>query len=44
VGLTLLVFVIVLPVLVAAGAIVCALRPREDEIIVAATGFVVVRD
>ena len=44
VDLTLLVLVILLPAIVVAGAIVYALRPREDEIVVAATGFVVVRD
>ena len=42
--LVLVVLVILLPAIVVAGAIVYALRPREDEIVVAATGFVVVRD
>jgi hypothetical protein len=44
VDLSLLLLAILVPAIVAAGAIVYALRPREGEIVVAATGFVVVRD
>jgi hypothetical protein len=44
VDLTLLLLVILVPATVLAGAITYALRPREEEIVVAVSGFVVVRD
>ena len=44
VDLTLLLLLILVPATVIAGALVYALRPREEEIVVAVSGFVVVRD
>ena len=42
--LTLLLLAIFVPATVLVGAIAFALRPREEEIVVAVSGFVVVRD
>jgi hypothetical protein len=44
VDLTILLLAILVPLAACVGAILLALRPREDEIVVAASGFVVVRD
>jgi hypothetical protein len=44
VALTLLLLLILVPATVIAGALVYALCPREEEIVVAVSGFVVVRD
>jgi hypothetical protein len=42
--LTLLLLVTLVPATVLAGVIAYALRSREEEIVVAVSGFVVVRD
>jgi hypothetical protein len=42
--LTLLLLAILVPATLLVGAIAYALRPREEEIVVAVSGFVVVRD
>jgi hypothetical protein len=44
VDLTLLLLAILIPVGACLAAILLALRLREDEVVVAASGFVVVRD
>jgi hypothetical protein len=42
--LTLLLLAILVPATVLVGAIAYVVRPREEEIVVAVSGFVVVRD
>jgi hypothetical protein len=44
VSLPLLLLAILLPVAASLGVILLALRPREDELVVVASGFVVVRE
>ena len=43
-NLTLILLLVLLPVAVLAGALLGQVRPREDELEVAAVGFVVVRE
>jgi hypothetical protein len=44
VSLPLLLLAILLPVAACVGVILLALRPRDDELVVVASGFVVVRE